>query len=99
MYIAGESYAGVYVPYLVYQIDLYNNNTAAGDWQFNLKGMIVGNGVTNWKWDGDTSYVQIGFYHGLYGMTLQGEMEANNCNYYYEDINPDDTETCTNLLN
>ena len=69
LYIAGESYAGVYVPYLVYQIDKYNNDSSHS-FKFNLKGMIIGNGVTNWKWDGDPSYIKMGFYRNLYSYTL-----------------------------
>lgn len=48
LYISGESYAGVYVPYLAYQIDIYNSDPAHDQFNFNLKGIMVGNGVTNW---------------------------------------------------
>ena len=53
LFISGESYAGVYVPYLAYQIDL-NNRKAEYAPQFesiNLKGYLVGNGCTDWQYD------------------------------------------------
>ena len=53
LYISGESYAGVYVPYLAYQIDL-NNRKAEYSPSFekiNLEGFMVGNGCTNWTYD------------------------------------------------
>lgn len=54
LYLTGESYAGIYVPYLALMMDSWNANaTLTGDYMFNLKGFLVGNGVTNWKWDGD----------------------------------------------
>jgi carboxypeptidase C (cathepsin A) len=40
LYISGESYGGIYVPYLAWQ--LAHNTTV------NLAGFMVGNGVTNW---------------------------------------------------
>jgi len=43
----------VYVPYLALRIDQYNNDSPSNKFKINLKGIIVGNGVTNWKWDGD----------------------------------------------
>ena len=48
LYIAGESYAGAYVPMLALQILAHNKEnalTGAGA-QMNLKGILVGNGVT-----------------------------------------------------
>ena len=42
-FIAGESYAGVYVPTLAYEIFNQNN---AGASTINLKGILVGNGCT-----------------------------------------------------
>jgi carboxypeptidase C (cathepsin A) len=73
LWVTGESYAGVYVPFLAWRMDNYNEeHRAHGEnvFTFNLKGIVVGNGVTNWKWDGDTTYVQMGFYNGLYGTQL-----------------------------
>jgi hypothetical protein len=38
--------------------------------KINLKGIMVGNPVTNWKWDGDTSYVEMAKTHALYGPAI-----------------------------
>ena len=38
--------------------------------KFNLKGFIVGNGVTDWKYDTIPAYIESGFYHGLYNIDL-----------------------------
>jgi len=58
LFVSGESYAGIYVPYLAWQI--YQNNLQA---QFNpavtainLQGTMVGNGATNWSYDVWPSY-------------------------------------------
>ncbi len=42
LWLAGESYAGKYIPDLALQID---NRNAMGDTKINLKGIMVGNGV------------------------------------------------------
>jgi carboxypeptidase C (cathepsin A) len=41
-WIAGESYAGKYIPDLAVLIDQYNLNSSS---QINLKGILIGNGV------------------------------------------------------
>lgn len=64
---------------------------------FNMKGIVVGNGVTDWQWDGDQAYVEIAMYHGLIGTALHEEMKANNCNYYYEDYINQDSDECKAL--
>ena len=51
LYISGESYAGVYVPYLAHYIVKHNEEASDDDFKPNLKGFAVGNGVTNWKLD------------------------------------------------
>jgi carboxypeptidase C (cathepsin A) len=54
LYISGESYAGIYVPRLVERLDWYINNcTTNKSCAFipNLKGFMVGNGVTDYKFD------------------------------------------------
>jgi carboxypeptidase C (cathepsin A) len=64
-YISGESYAGIYVPTLAWNIINYNK-TAATRQRINLKGMLVGNGVTDWKVDTSPATIELGFGHGLF---------------------------------
>ena len=52
LYISGESYAGIYVPYLSWQIYNYNQEAIIKEkQQINLKGMMVGNGATDYDYD------------------------------------------------
>jgi serine carboxypeptidase-like clade 2 len=46
-YIAGESYAGKYIPDLAMQIDLYNQNNPSSP--INLKALLIGNGLISPK--------------------------------------------------
>lgn len=48
LYISGESYGGIYVPYLAHQIVAYNEGLSADEEAIPIKGFAVGNGVTNW---------------------------------------------------
>lgn len=53
LYVSGESYAGIYVPYLSWQIH-QNNQLAKVNSTYTalpFKGFIVGNGATNWETD------------------------------------------------
>jgi carboxypeptidase C (cathepsin A) len=67
LFISGESYGGIYVPYLTWNIDQYNEAHAADDTVFkpNLKGFAVGNGVTNWKYDTQAGYIDMAYWHSL----------------------------------
>ena len=47
----------------------------------NLKGMMVGNGVTNWKYDTIPAYLEMGYWHSLYDTTTYEAMQANKCDY------------------
>ena len=68
LWISGESYAGIYVPYLSLYIDNYNTANAdnADVFKPNLKGFAVGNGVTNYQYDCTPAYVEMGYWHSLY---------------------------------
>lgn len=70
LYLSGESYGGIYVPYMAWYID--QHNTTAGDDVFkpNLKGFAVGNGVTNWKFDTAPAFVDMAYWHSLYDTKL-----------------------------
>jgi len=75
-YIAGESYAGIYVPTLAYythMMNLQSNNIP-----INLKGILVGNGVTDEVYD-STSFIQFAYNHALYSPNLYTKIVENNC--------------------
>ncbi|MCI22357.1 serine carboxypeptidase-like 20-like, partial [Trifolium medium] len=58
-FIAGESYAGVYVPTLAYEV--MKGIDAGVTPKLNFKGYIVGNGVTDEQIDGNAL---VPFVHG-----------------------------------
>jgi hypothetical protein len=82
-YISGESYAGVYVPYLskwIYDFNQANINDATV-FKPNLTGFIVGNGCTNWTYDCNPPLVDVAFWHSLMSQELRAKMQAANCDY------------------
>lgn len=79
LWISGESYAGIYVPYLALKIDKYNAKAPEGGFKMNLKGFIVGNGVTNWKYDSIPAYMEMGFWHSLYDLDLYEKSQKFGC--------------------
>ena len=85
------------MPYLAHKIDLFNsNNTEASEEdairnsnnervKINLKGIMIGNGVTNWTYDADPAFVKMGYQFNLYSPNLRKQMDDNNCTYSGED--------------
>jgi carboxypeptidase C (cathepsin A) len=63
LYISGESYGGIYAPFLAMQIHQWNEELAASQKSgltpnrvsYPLVGFIVGNGATDWEFDGTVS--------------------------------------------
>lgn len=87
LYIAGESYAGIYVPKLTQRLDKYlTDNAKTGKYLPNLKGFMVGNGVTNWKYDTLPAFIQMGYWHGLYDDDLYNVIKG--CDYTYYQFEP-----------
>lgn len=84
------------------RIDEYNSkNAAANDvYKPNLKGFMVGNGVTNWKYDADPAFVEQAYWFGLVDDVLYHQMKT--CNYeYYQFTQTDPTKvnaTCNALM-
>ncbi|MCO5549406.1 hypothetical protein L7F22_002877 [Adiantum nelumboides] len=78
-YVAGESYAGVYVPTVVQEIvtGIQNGTTPT----INLKGYLIGNGVTDEVFDGD-ALVPFAHGMGLISDQLFEELERD-CNSSY----------------
>ena len=72
-YISGESYAGVYVPTLAENI-IKNSRSL-----INLRGIIVGNGLTDLEVDIENALVDFAYGHGLYSQNTRDSFLAN-CN-------------------
>jgi len=89
LYISGESYAGMYVPYTVNAIHLDNQRHSRDPTAFkpNLKGFMVGNGVTNFKYDCEPAYLEMAYYHSLYPGETWEAIQSNNCllEYYNQE--------------
>ncbi|KAH6814435.1 serine carboxypeptidase-like 20 [Perilla frutescens var. frutescens] len=90
-YISGESYAGIYVPTLAYEVA--NGIVAGVKPILNLKGYLVGNGVADDVFDGNAL---VPFAHGM-GLISDELFEAVNseCNGIY--YNPS-SRNCENKL-
>jgi len=73
-YISGESYAGIYVPTLAYKILMYNKEVKESQ-KINLKGILVGNGVTDWNYDTTPARVDFAFNHHL--TSYENRMDFN----------------------
>lgn len=90
-YITGESYGGIYIPTLAYNIQLYNQATSSA--RINLKGIAVGNGCTDWSVDTTPALLQMGFTHSLYGYDMYSNFTKYDC------IQENAPEECNDSLN
>jgi serine carboxypeptidase-like clade 1 len=59
---------------------------------------MVGNGCTNWDFDTNPAYVEMGFWHGLYDMDMYDNIHANDCISQYGAFSTDITPTCQGYL-
>lgn len=99
LYIAGESWAGIYVPYLASWLYDFNENPKNNAFWFHIKGFMVGNGCTNYKYDTAPAYVKMGFWHGLYNTDLHMNLKKYNCSIDGAgDIYGDDVNMCKQLF-
>ena len=64
-YISGESYGGIYVPKLAYNVIQYNKNLPVTQ-KINLKGILVGNDVADWNYDTTLATYDFAFTYHLY---------------------------------
>jgi carboxypeptidase C (cathepsin A) len=88
LWIGGETYGGIFVPQLARKIDQHIINTrkfSQDAWVPKLKGIVVGNGYTYYKYDGLPSFVPMAYYHGIIDDDLH-EYLTINCNLTYADV-------------
>ena len=74
MYIAGESYGGIYVPYLAFE-----NILAKAEDRLPIKGIIIANGVTDWTIDTAPAMAAMLFWHNLIDLDMEMKLKENNC--------------------
>lgn len=93
LFISGESYAGIYVPYFAHEI--YQNNLVAEFtptlWTLPLKGTMVGNGATDWDFDAWPSYPQTIYNFNLIPKRMLDSFNDNDCHLYFRGIFPGST--------
>ena len=99
LYISGESYGGIYVPYLSWQ--LYQHNIEADIdstiTPINLKGFLVGNGATDWDFDVSPSFPETVYNFNLISKATLDDYMNNYCVVYFNDFRPrngTDMEVC-----
>lgn len=88
LYISGESYGGIYVPYLSWQV-LQNNLRADFDPRvqvMKLKGFLVGNGATQWDFDVSPSFPDTLYGFNMIPTPLIEYLHNNNCTFYFNDF-------------
>jgi carboxypeptidase C (cathepsin A) len=87
LYISGESYGGIYIPYLAWQ--LAHNSTVT------VTGFMVGNGVTNWSYDTTPATIQTAYHHAMYSEQMHEILVNSGCDWQYAQFNA--TEHCRDL--
>jgi carboxypeptidase C (cathepsin A) len=94
LYLVGESYAGVYIPYLALRILEHND---AGLEKINLQGILVGNGITDWNVDALPALTKMAYAHGLMDKELKARFDAHPyCDF--RDVFGAPNATCDALL-
>lgn len=71
------------------KLDLWINQTkqqTPNAWVPSLKGSLVGNGVTHYKYDGIPAYVPMAYYHGLIDDEIYDYLNEN-CDLTFYDWN------------
>lgn len=81
LWITGESYGGIYVPWLAKRIVDFNAGATAAD-KINLKGIVVGNGVADYHYDTTMAYLNQTYYAAMYPPSMRKVFEDNKCRFY-----------------
>ena len=66
-YISGESYAGIYIPTLSAKILQYNDSTETN--KINLQGVMIGNGIVDWRIESNSSLLEFLYTHSVISQT------------------------------
>jgi serine carboxypeptidase-like clade 2 len=101
-YLSGESYAGIYVPLLALEIVNHNKNASTpAEEKVNLKGMIVGNGCTDWTYDCNPATIEIAYGRAMYSTELYNTIMQGNCSNNlgeFKDTEDEVTQLCSDAI-
>lgn len=88
------------MPYLVNGIHSWNQKHQRDPDVFkpNLKGWMVGNGVTNWLYDTEPAAVDMYYWHSLVSMDWYESYKANNCSMARFAEEPEPGSMCETLI-
>lgn len=102
LFISGESYAGIYVPKVSTRLNAYIVKNKADPTKYipNFVGFMVGNGVTNWKYDTFPAFIEMSYWHGLLDDETYASIAANNCDFsFFEFDNDNLSDACKAIVN
>ena len=81
-FVSGESYAGVYIPTLATYI--LNDQEAE---KVNLKGVLIGNGLTDFDTDVERSMAEFGYWHGMISFETY-DLFQRHCPHKDDELRP-----------
>jgi serine carboxypeptidase-like clade 2 len=99
LFIAGESYGGIYAPYLTWEI--YQWNVMAdqtGAQKYNLGGLMVGNGATDWEFDVSPSFPEAAHGFNIIPRKLLKNFTDAGCKVYFNDFKSRDGPPACNQM-
>jgi len=102
LWVTGESYAGIYSPYLALRIHHWNQaQEMVGGETMNLQGFIVGNGMTDMYIDSDNVLLESVANWGMIPLPLWTKMNELGCLFLWEKVpvTPDNDPQCAGLYN
>jgi carboxypeptidase C (cathepsin A) len=89
LYLSGISYAGIHIPNLAYRIHQHNVMAEINhEHKINLKGMIIGNGLSDFHVDCYPALYKIAVHHQLMSKELYDIFEENKCATYFLNVIP-----------
>ena len=99
LYLSGESYAGIYVPYLANAIHHWNQAHISDPsaTRPNLKGFMVGNGVTNWNFDTNPAAIDTLYWHSILDTETYNAIKKAGCTFSDFDVDTQSKE-CEALM-
>ena len=73
----------MYVPFIMNQVDHHIVANLNDDTVFkpNLKGMMIGNGVTNFNFDSANAYLEMAYWHSLYDTETYDAIKRMKCDF------------------